>query len=76
VASAGNQAMSGVGGNRMEMNGYPAIFNIEADPREEVNIFGTSGWVVGQYLRVIGEYQQTLEKYPNPKAVSLTEFGR
>jgi arylsulfatase len=76
VASAGNPAMSGVGGNRMELNGYPAIFNIEADPREEVNIVGTSGWVVGQYLRVIGEYQKTLEKHPNPKAVNLTEVGK
>jgi len=25
---------------------------------------------------VIGEYRKTLEEYPNPKAVSLTEFGR
>ena len=68
--------MYGVHGNRMEQNGYPAVFNIEADPREEVNIFATNGWVLGQYLRVIGEYQQSLEKYPNPKAVSLTEFGK
>ena len=30
--------MYGVTGNRMEQNGYPAVFNIEADPREEVNI--------------------------------------
>ncbi len=76
VASGGNPAMYGVHGNRMEQNGYPAIFNIEADPREEVNIFATSGWVIGQYLRVIGEYQKSLAKYPNPKAVNMTEFGK
>ena len=34
--------MYGVPGNRMEQNGYPAVFNIEADPREEVNIFATT----------------------------------
>ena len=26
--------MYGVSGNRMEQNGYPAVFNIEADTRE------------------------------------------
>ena len=53
----------------------PAIFNIEADPREEVNIVGTSAWVIGPYLKLIGEYYKSLEKYPNPKPVKLTEFG-
>lgn len=41
-----------------------------------MNIIGTSAWVIGSYLKLIGEYQKTLEKYPNPKAVSLTQFGR
>ena len=59
-----------------EGTGYPAIFNIEQDPREEMNIAATSGWVSGQYLRLIGEYQKSLEKYPNSTAVNLTQFGR
>ena len=70
VPSAGNPAMYGLAGHRAEGNGFPAIFNIEADPREEVNIVGTSAWVIGPYLKVIGEYQKSLEKYPNPKAVN------
>ena len=57
-------------------NGYPAIFNIEHDQREEVNVGGTDAWVVGQYMRLIGEYQKSLEKYSNPKAVNMTQFGR
>jgi hypothetical protein len=52
------------------------VFNIEADPREAVNILGTNAWVIGPYLRVIGEYQKSLEKYPNPRAVNMTNFGR
>jgi arylsulfatase A-like enzyme len=76
VASGGNPSMSGLGGNRMETNSFPLIFNIEADPREEVNIVGTAAWVIGPYLKLIGEYQKSLEKNPNPKAVNLTEFGR
>lgn len=35
-------------------NGFPVIFNIEPDPREENNVVGTSPWVVGRYLKVIG----------------------
>ena len=56
--------------------GYPAIFNVEADPREEINIVARTAWVIGPYLRLIGEYQKSLEKYPNPRAVNLTEFGK
>jgi arylsulfatase len=41
-----------------------------------VNILGISALVIGPYLKVIGEYQKTFEKYPNPKAINLTEFGR
>jgi arylsulfatase A-like enzyme len=68
--------MQGLGGCREEGNGFPAIFNIEADPREEVNILATHGWVINQYLRLIGQYQKSLEKYPNPEAVNLTEFDK
>jgi arylsulfatase A-like enzyme len=74
--TTGNPPMTGLAGRRAEGNGFPAIFNIEADPREEVNIVGTSAWVVGPYLKLIGEYYKTLEKYPNPKPVRLTEFGK
>jgi arylsulfatase len=76
ISTTGNPPMTGLAGRRAEGNGFPAIFIIEADPREEVNILGTSAWVVGPYLKVIGEYQKTLEKYPNPKPVRLTEFGK
>jgi hypothetical protein len=76
IASAGNPSMPGLAGYRMEGAGYPAIFNIEADPREENNIVGWSAWVIGPYLKVVKEYMKTLEKYPNPKAVNMTEFGK
>ena len=42
--------------------------------REEVNVIATSGWVIAQYLRLIGEYRKSLEEYPNPKAVELTQL--
>ena len=49
---------------------------VELDQREEANLGSTDAWVVGQYMRSIAEYQKSLEKYPNPKAVNLTQFGR
>lgn len=74
--SPGNPAMYGLAGVRLEGNGFPVVFNIEADQREEVNVLGTNAWVIGPYLKVIGEYMKSLEKYPNPKAVNMTEFGK
>ena len=55
--TTGNPPMTGLAGRRAEGNGFPAIFNIEADPREEVNVVGTNAWVVGPYLKLIGEYE-------------------
>jgi hypothetical protein len=75
-SSAGNPAMYGLGGAREEGNGFPAIFNIEVDSREENNVVGTNAWVIGPYLKVIAEYYKMLEKYPNPKPVKLTESGK
>jgi hypothetical protein len=54
----------------------PRIDQIEADPREEMNTLFNSAWVIGPYLKVIGDYRKTLEKYPNPRAVNMTDFGR
>jgi arylsulfatase A-like enzyme len=76
VSSAGNPSMSGGAGYREELNGYPSIFNIEQDPRETLNAAAWSGWVIGPYTQIIREYQKSLEKYPNPKAVNLTKFDR
>ena len=76
IQASGNPAMYGLTGARQEGNGFPAIFNIEADPREEVNVLYNSAWVIGPYLQVVGEYVKTLEKYPNPKAVNMTLFGK
>jgi arylsulfatase len=76
ASSSGNPAMYGLAAVRQEGTGFPAIFNIEADPREEENVLYKSAWVIGPYLKLIGEYQKSLEKYPNPKAVNMTEFSR
>jgi hypothetical protein len=67
VSSAGNPSVEGIGGYRAKGNDYPAIFNIERDQHEEVNTLAVNGWMITQYLKLIGEYQKSLEKYHNPK---------
>jgi len=74
VLSGGNPARPGVAGGRMEMNSMPSIYNIEYDPREEDNLIATKAWTFRFYMKAIGEYYKSLEKYPNPKGVSLTKF--
>jgi arylsulfatase len=56
------------------MNGYPKVFNIEADPREEYNIGALYEWVIGPSLKVVEEYKASLRRYPNPPAANLTRF--
>jgi arylsulfatase len=76
VASSGNPSAHGVYATRAEGTGYPAIFNIARDPREEMNVVGTEAWVIGAYMKIVGEYQASIKAYPNPQGFSLTTFPR
>ena len=76
VSSFGNPSIGGVAGYRMEMAMGPALFDIERDPREEWNLIGVRAWVLREYMKVVGQYQESLKKYPNPPAISMTEFKR
>ena len=48
------------------MNGYPKVFNIEADPREQFNIGAQYEWVIGPVLKPVKAYLESVTKYPNP----------
>ena len=76
VASAGNPSMQGLNSGRLEAMGYPAVFDIERDPREEWNLAGVRAWTIGEYLKVVGAYLATLKDHPNPPAFSMTEFQK
>jgi arylsulfatase len=56
------------------MNGYPKVFNIESDPREEHNIGAQYEWVIGPALKIVEEYKASLRRYPNPPAANITRF--
>ncbi len=66
--------MGGVGASAAPMNGYPKVFNIEADPREEHNIGEMYNWVIGPLLKTVEKYKATLAKHPNSPAANMTRF--
>ena len=57
IASSVNPSANGVCATRAEGTGYPAIFNITCDPREEMNVVGTEAWVMGACMKIVGAYQ-------------------
>jgi len=70
-----NPSQEGGLGIRLLNNELPDLYNIEMDPREQINITADNAWVFRQYLRIVGDYKKSLEEFPNPPGVSLTEPG-
>ena len=70
-----NPEVGGYLGTMTETAGFPQIYNIEADPKEMVDIGPNgAGWIMGPYLQIINQYQVTLEEYPNPPVSNVTKF--
>jgi arylsulfatase len=70
-----NPEVGGYLGTVTETAGFPQIFNIEADPKEKVDIGPTGGgWIMGPYIQTVMKYKATLKKYPNPPAPNVTRF--
>ena len=70
----GANLLPGTGSSAAPMNGYPKVFNIESDPREEHNIGALYEWVIGPTLKVVEEYKASIRRYPNPPAANITRF--
>ena len=70
----GATLMGGIGASAAPMNGYPKVFNIEADPQEEHNIGEMYNWVLGPLLKAVAEYTASVEQSPNPPAANMTRF--
>jgi len=71
----GANLLSGTGSSAAPMNGYPKVFNIEADPREQFNIGAQYEWVIGPVLKPVKAYLESVTKYPNPPAANITDFS-
>jgi len=78
LGSFNNPSQEGLLGVQIERNGAPDIFNIERDPREEINVASDNAWLLGSWFRIVAQYNQSLKKFPNPPGVTLTDtnFGK
>ena len=54
---------------------FPKVYNIEMDQHEDLNIGGNNLWPMEPVAKVVGEYLESLKKYPNPPAVNFTNFS-
>jgi arylsulfatase len=76
-STGNNPSLGGYLGTVTETAGFPQIFNIEADPKERVDVAATgAGWIMGPYLQTVMQYQATLRDHPNPPAPDVTKFIR
>ncbi|KZR91493.1 Arylsulfatase [Synechococcus sp. MIT S9509] len=74
IQSQTNPSSLGVCAYRVEGMGYPSVFHIERDPREEFNVVGTCAWVLGPYMKIVGNYITSIKEHPNPSTFSMTSF--
>ena len=70
--SFNNPSQEGLLSLRVEANA-PEMYNIEMDPREQINISNENAWLLGPWFRIIAEYNQSLREFPNPPGVTLTD---
>jgi arylsulfatase len=70
----GASLLEGIGSSAAPMNGYPKMFNIEADPYEEYNISEIYNFVLGPVLQAVGEYKASVARSPNAPAANMTRF--
>ena len=75
LASNSRPSHGGYQGTLRETAGFPQLYNIEADPKERVDIMVEGySWAIAPYLQLISAYRQTLVDHPNPPAGNVTRF--
>ncbi len=68
LAKEGIQLMS-------ETTSFPQIYNIEAAPKERVDIaIEGFAWTLGPYLKLISNYKASLKEHPNRPGANFTKF--
>jgi arylsulfatase len=71
---SGLQRQAGMLAGNAPMVGYPKVYNIEMDPREEYDVGVLYDWTWEPMLEVVEKYLETVKKYPNPPAPNITNF--
>ena len=77
VIPSGNgfTTVGGTQASRIRKNGYPNVYNIEQDPREEFEIAPEASWIVGKYMPLVAQYYASLREHPNPRPANITDFS-
>jgi arylsulfatase len=44
--------------------GFPKLFNLYTNPREEDDKLSTDSWIIGPALKMVGAFEQSVKKYP------------
>lgn len=70
----GPQRLGGTASASAPMAGYPRVFDIEADPHEDLNISIMNDWIAEPVLRAVKEYERSVKAHPNPPAPNVTQF--
>jgi arylsulfatase A-like enzyme len=70
----GTQRLGGTSESNAPMAGYPRVYNIQADPHEDLDVAGLFGWAGGPALEAVMAYKRTLKEHPNPPAANITKF--
>jgi arylsulfatase A-like enzyme len=73
LTGTGQQMLGGIYASSNSMY-FPKVYNIEMDPHEDLNLGGVSLFIVGPVYQAIGQYQQSVKKYPNPPSANLASF--
>jgi len=75
IANDNNPALGGWMAAQRETAGFPYIHNIEADPRERLNLGPTGlGWVMVPYMKIVQEYRESLKEHPNAPGADFTRL--
>ena len=68
-----NPRRGGYMGAMQEAASFPQIYNIEADPKERVDIaIQGFGWTMGPYLKLIADYNASIKAHPNRAGANFT----
>ena len=70
----GSQVVGGIASTSAEMAGYAKVYNVEADPHEDLNIAGMWAWLGDPVLKTVIEYEHSVKAHPNPPAPNITRF--
>jgi arylsulfatase len=71
-----NPSIGGYLGSTRELAAFPRAFNIEADPKEMVDVLVSEGnaWLMAPYMQLIAAYKATLVDHPNPPGGNMTRY--